>query len=193
MLPWLWPLVYVSHINTLRPRQNGRHFADDTFKRIFMNGNVRISINISLKFVPKGLINNVPALVYIMAWRRLDGKPLSEPMMVISLAHICVTRPQWVNRTSSAWCLNCKIRSYFVWKIDFSGQSALHGEQAWCRRRSMNSNWCTGINTLQELLVSSLACCSYSGLNPLCNAKKRLFLIAISHYHVSTSQWCASQ
>ena len=41
--------------NTLRPRQSGRHFADDTFKRIFMNENVRISIHISLKFVPKGL------------------------------------------------------------------------------------------------------------------------------------------
>ena len=43
-------------INTLRPRQNGRHFADDTFKRIFMNENVRISIKMSLKFVPKGPI-----------------------------------------------------------------------------------------------------------------------------------------
>ena len=58
------------YVNTLRPRQNGRQFADDTFKRIFMNENVRISINISLKFVPKGLINNIPALVQIMAWRR---------------------------------------------------------------------------------------------------------------------------
>ena len=57
-------------INTLRPRQNGRHFADDTFKRIFMNESVRISINISLKFVPKCLINNTPAWVQIMAWRR---------------------------------------------------------------------------------------------------------------------------
>ena len=37
--------------------------ASDTFKRIFMNENVRISIDISLKFVPKGLINNIPALV----------------------------------------------------------------------------------------------------------------------------------
>ena len=27
-------------VNTLRPRQNGRHFADDTFNRIFLNGNV---------------------------------------------------------------------------------------------------------------------------------------------------------
>ena len=49
--------------NTLRPRQNGRHFADDTFKRIFLNEDVRISIKISLKFVPKGPINNIPALV----------------------------------------------------------------------------------------------------------------------------------
>ena len=39
-------------INTLRPRQNGRRFADDTFKRIFLNENARISIKISLKFVP---------------------------------------------------------------------------------------------------------------------------------------------
>ena len=35
-----------------------------------MNENVRISINISLKFVPKGLINNIPTLVQIVAWRR---------------------------------------------------------------------------------------------------------------------------
>ena len=50
-------------INTLRPTQNGRHLADDTFKRIFLNENVRISIEISLKFAPKGPINNIPALV----------------------------------------------------------------------------------------------------------------------------------
>ena len=55
--------LYPAFINTLRPRQNGRHFADDTFNRIFMNENVRISIKISFKFVPKGLINNIPALV----------------------------------------------------------------------------------------------------------------------------------
>ena len=68
-------------VNKLRPRQNGRHFADDTFKHIFLNENVRISIKISLKFVPKGPINNIPALVQIMAWRRSGDKPLSEPMM----------------------------------------------------------------------------------------------------------------
>ena len=69
-------------INPLRPRQNGRHFADDTLNRIFLNENVKISIKISLKFVPWGPINNIPALVQIMAWRRPGDKPLSEPMMV---------------------------------------------------------------------------------------------------------------
>ena len=53
----------VCIFNTLRPRQNGRHFPDYIFKCIFLNENVWISINISLKFVPKGLINNIPALV----------------------------------------------------------------------------------------------------------------------------------
>ena len=89
----MWDL-YPVELNTLRPRQNGRHFADDTFKRIFLNENVGISIKISLKFVPKGPINNIPALVQIMGWRRPGDKPLTEPMVVILLTHICVTRPQ---------------------------------------------------------------------------------------------------
>ena len=84
-------------LDTLRPKQNGRCFADDTFKCIFLNENVRISIKISLKFVPKGPINNIPALVQIMAWHRSGDKPLSEAMMVSLPTHICVTRPQWVN------------------------------------------------------------------------------------------------
>ena len=87
---------WTCRLNTLRPWQKGRHFPDDTFKCIFMNENVGISINISLKFVPKGLINNIPALVQIMAWHRPGDKPLSEPMVVRLPTHICVTRPQWV-------------------------------------------------------------------------------------------------
>ena len=83
------------HVNTLRPRQNGCHFAD-VLKCIFLNGNLLILIKISLKFVPKGPINNIPAMVQIMAWRRACDKPLSEPMMVSLPTHICVTRPQWV-------------------------------------------------------------------------------------------------
>ena len=64
---------FLSKVNTLRPRQNGRHFADDIFKGIFLNENFLIRIKFSLKFVPKGPINNIPALVRIMAWRRPGG------------------------------------------------------------------------------------------------------------------------
>ena len=55
-------------VNSLRPRQNRRHFADNDFKCNFLSENVWIPIKISLKFVPKGPINNIPALVQIMAW-----------------------------------------------------------------------------------------------------------------------------
>ena len=90
-----------SPINTLRLRHHGRHFADDTFKRMFLNENVRISIKISLKFVPKGPMINVSALVQIMAWRRPGDKPLSEPMMVSLLTHICITLPQWIKTNTT--------------------------------------------------------------------------------------------
>ena len=56
-------------LNALRPRQNGRHFTDDSFKYIFLNKNVWISIKILPNFVHKDLINNYPILVQVMAWR----------------------------------------------------------------------------------------------------------------------------
>ena len=100
-LPFMCSLILdttsSTSVNTFRPRQNGCHFADDTLERFFLNQNVRNSINISLKFVPKGWIHNITSLVQMMAWRRPGDKPLSEPMMARLLAHICVTRPQWVN------------------------------------------------------------------------------------------------
>ena len=85
-----------GEVNTLRPRQIGRQFADDTFKRIFLNENIRILIDISLKFVPKCPINNISTLVQI-----IGDTPLSEPMMVTIPTHICVTRTQWVKNTSA--------------------------------------------------------------------------------------------
>ena len=77
-----------TQLNTSRPIQNGRHFPDDTFKCLFLNGNIWINIDIPMYFVPKGQINNIPALFQMMAWRRLDDKRLSEPMLVVLLAHI---------------------------------------------------------------------------------------------------------
>ena len=104
-------------LKTLRPRQNGRHFPDDIFKWIFLNENVWISINISLKFVPRGPINNIPTLVQVMAWRRPGDKPLSEPMMVRLPAHICVTRPQWVNDSFTFILQNCFNRTTTIVKF----------------------------------------------------------------------------
>ena len=85
------------YTNTLGTTQNGRHFADDIFKRIFLNGNVWMPIKISLQFVPQGPINNILALFQIMALRRPGDQSLSGPMMVRLPTHICVTLPQWVN------------------------------------------------------------------------------------------------
>ena len=41
-----------------------------------------------MKFIPKGSITNIPALIQIMAWRGPGDKPLSEPMMVKLPTHI---------------------------------------------------------------------------------------------------------
>ena len=75
----------LNSVNKLRLRQSGRHFAEDIFQHIFVYENAWISIKTSFKFVPKGQINVILALVQIMAWCRSGDKPLFEPM----------TLPQW--------------------------------------------------------------------------------------------------
>ena len=79
--------------NTLRPRQMDA-ISQTTFSNAFSWMKM---FKISLKFVPNGPINNIPAMVQIMACRRPGDKPLSEPMVVSLPTHICVTRPQWVS------------------------------------------------------------------------------------------------
>ena len=98
LMPWLlitpshqqpWYLLTFPRIlqtehqkgfNSSPPGQNGCHFAD-IFKSIFMNEKFCILILISLKFVPKGLIDYKSALVQVMAWRWIGDKPLPETMM----------------------------------------------------------------------------------------------------------------
>ena len=53
----------------------------EIFKCIFMREKYRIPIQISLKFVPRSLIDNNPALVQVMAWRPSADKSLHEPML----------------------------------------------------------------------------------------------------------------
>ena len=108
-----------SCFNTLRPRQDGRHFADDIFTCKILNENCCIFIKFSLKYVRKGPIDNNPPLVQIMAWRRPGDKSLSEPMMVSLLTHICVTRPQWVKMpfwriSYIIQVLRCKCQSFIL-------------------------------------------------------------------------------
>ena len=65
------------------PGQNGCDFADDIFRCIFVNEKFCLYlIEISLKFVPSGPIDNNPTVVWIMHWRRIGDKPLSEPMLI---------------------------------------------------------------------------------------------------------------
>ena len=87
---WIWPfnslkLIWALQLDILlsmlSPRQKRRHFADDIFKCNFLNESVWIPIKSSLKFVPQGPVNNIPALVQIMFWRWTGERPLSEPMM----------------------------------------------------------------------------------------------------------------
>ena len=53
-----------------------------------------------------------------MAWRRPGNKPLSGPMMVRLLMHICVTRPQWVNRLKNMKFIK-RTNSYLLFWNDF--------------------------------------------------------------------------
>ena len=122
----IWSLApgrCIGDFNTLRPRQNGRHFPDDIFKWIFFNENVWISIESSLKCVPKGQINNIPALVLLMAWRCPGDKPLSEAMVVSLLTHICVNRPQWVKSVISEHITDL-VHEQFLW-IQVNGKELI--------------------------------------------------------------------
>ena len=95
------------------------------------NCKMNVLIKISLKFVPKVPIDNIPALVQIIAWCRPGDEPLSEPMMVGLLTYICVTRPPWV-KIATIHVTSCKLfvsnalvcYSLFLYKVTFS-QNAL--------------------------------------------------------------------
>ena len=60
----------------------GRDKMAAIFPTTFSNANIWISIKLSLTFLPKGPINNIPVLIQMMAWHRPGDKPLSEAIMV---------------------------------------------------------------------------------------------------------------
>ena len=67
-------------VNTLKPKQNGHHFADNIFKYTLIK-KVRILIKISLKLFSSGQFNNKPAVIEIIAWCLTGIKPLFEPIL----------------------------------------------------------------------------------------------------------------
>ena len=75
------------------------------FKCIFLNENVRIQIQISLKSVSQGPNDSKSALVQVMTWHQTGDKPLSEPMTaqftdayiyIYTYTYICVTRGELI-------------------------------------------------------------------------------------------------
>ena len=63
----LVPKLY--SINRVKPGQNGRHFSDDIFKRIFFYGHDSILMQVSLRFVVEDSIEEQAGLIQIMACR----------------------------------------------------------------------------------------------------------------------------
>ena len=95
----------VFQCNTLGPKEYDRRFANDLFKLIFVNENCCNFIHISLKFVHNGRIDNMSALILIMAWRRRGDKPSSEPMME-SLTYAYMRHSASLNYSNSKICLD---------------------------------------------------------------------------------------
>ena len=106
-----WYTISLTHIfatrlqcvNTLRPPQNSRYFADDIFRWIFLNENVWISLKIPLEIVPQIQINNIPSSTQIMAWRRPGEKPLSEPWWLV---YWRIYASLGINELTTAWYLS---------------------------------------------------------------------------------------
>ena len=99
-----FPYILIWNILTHWGRdKNGCYFVGDSLKYIYIYISWMILFEFRMKFqwsfVSKGLINNIPNLVHIMAWRRPGDKPLSEPMVLWLPTHICVIWPQCVKRT----------------------------------------------------------------------------------------------
>ena len=91
---WQWTDItslqsWFNIILVLGIRLTLTHWGRVKMAAIFKNENVWISIKVSLKFVPKGPINNIPTPIEIMAWRLPADKPLSETMVINVLTHIC--------------------------------------------------------------------------------------------------------
>ena len=118
---WFTQLIWV---NTLKLQQNVPYFTDNIFQCIFLNENFWSLNTISLKYVSEGPIDNMVALVQIMAWCWSGDKSLPDHQCwPSSLMHICSTRKRWVNQIVRLRCekvdtiLLVTFSNVFSWQV----------------------------------------------------------------------------
>ena len=113
--PWYcqwWHKIHLEcHFSWSSPRQNGRHFADDIFRCIFLNQKFCILFKISLTFVPS---DKNPVLVSIMAWRRIGDKPLFKPILTQFSDLLGHPHPAGAVAVGNAW-IATEHRSKSLW------------------------------------------------------------------------------
>ena len=106
-----------DRVNTLRLGQNGCHFADNILKLILLNENVLISIKIPLKFVPRGPIKNIPALLQVrLGDVQVTSQYLNQWWSSLVM-HLCITSFNQLIRNhlccvwnvAFAWWLNMQV------------------------------------------------------------------------------------
>ena len=81
---WEWLTRYLNHIilMVIRLRPKWPTFRRWHFQMLFRQWKgLYIPLKNSLKFDPNGLINNESPVVWVMAWRRKDDKPLHKPIV----------------------------------------------------------------------------------------------------------------
>ena len=79
-----------SIVTTFRPSQ-------DVSNVISWTRMYRFLLRFHWSLLPMGSVKYVSALVQIMTWHRPCNRPLTEPMMVIFLTHMCITWPLLLN------------------------------------------------------------------------------------------------
>ena len=118
-----WPIF--KWVISLRQKWNRRHLAD-IFKCIFLNEKILISIKLSLKFIRNGPINNIQALVQIMAWRRPGDNPLSEPMAHMSHSasmssrdwiHDSIRVSEWLSFNGLSWTADSDVHVVHISRV----------------------------------------------------------------------------
>ena len=106
-----------------------------TFTLYFLYANYCTWIEFSLKFVPKGSIDNTSTLVKVMAWGRTGDKPLFDSMMTQFSGHLCVTRPLWVTYEN-------KFHNTIYTYLNIAGEDVIWcGPPTHCWRHYSNIVW----------------------------------------------------